>query len=44
MYAEYFHHDKLILCVNNIRKWLLNNNLLINIFITTIVYYSKTIV
>ena len=26
--AEYYHHDKLILCSNNIRKWL-NNNLLI---------------
>ena len=30
IYAESCHHDKLMLCANNIRKWLLNNNLLIN--------------
>ena len=30
MYAESCHHDKLMLCANNILKWLLNNNLLIN--------------
>ena len=30
IYAESCHHDKLMLCANNIRKWFLNNNLLIN--------------
>ena len=30
MYAESCHHDTLMLCANNIRKCLLNNNLLIN--------------
>ena len=30
IYAAFCHHYKLILCVNNIREWLLNNNLLIN--------------
>ena len=30
IYAESCHHDKLMLCANNIRKWLLNNNVLIN--------------
>ena len=30
IYAESCHHDTLMLCANNIRKWLLNNNLLIN--------------
>ena len=30
IYDESCHHDKLILCANNIRKWQLNNNLIIN--------------
>ena len=30
IYAEYCHIDTLMLCANNIRKWLLNNNVLIN--------------
>ena len=30
IYAESCHYDKLMLWANNIRKWLLNNNLLIN--------------
>ena len=29
-YSESCHHDTLMLCVNNIRKWLLNINLLIH--------------
>ena len=30
MYTKSCHHDKLMLCANNIRKWLINNNVLIN--------------
>ena len=30
MYNECCHHDNLMLCENNIRKWLLNENVLIN--------------
>ena len=30
IYAESCHHDKLMLCENNIRIWLLNNNVLVN--------------
>ena len=30
MYAESYHHDKVMLCVNNNSTWLLNNNFHIN--------------
>ena len=40
IYAESCHHDKLILCANNIRKWLLNNNLLINSSKTIVYIYA----
>ena len=44
--AESCHHDKLMLCANNIRKWFLNNNVLItssktmllNIFLSSFVF------
>ena len=42
MYAESCYQDKLMLCANNIRKWLLNNNVLINNSKTMILNISRS--